>query len=546
MQRSRSARHFLLPWLLAAGTHLLLMSEGSAPEEGAASAIVNGQPVSVLIQRYTAWLKSNGAILDKISIEWSQAVGFHLKATRYVEPGETLMHVPARLRLGPEAVQSWPMLHMFGSLSEPDWMRLMLIAENANKSSFWRPYFDMLPQTSDALMFWTDLQLGELQSSESVAVAQRQVQEGRKHLDENGVKGGYLHLKEYVFDKRPDLFPDGHPYTQERYLWATQILRSRTFGKNIITPLIDLANHRPDNRLSLSEREGQGFAYVESNRRLQPGDEIFIFYGFKSDSLLLSQYGFTAAPHIDNPFNKVVLRLSRSQVRPDESKIMELKANLMRAMGLDMGEPIDFHITSGPLPPTLMAYLTVDACESFYDQFPQVNAEAVLRAAAGFALVDMDPEIARWLFRKALRNLMGLVSQLKKKYSTTLKQDNKIMASLRAGKDGHRDGEAGRRKFLALMVRMGEKKILADISRALDQVFPDTLSPCLPISQLINQPIYLSPKCDAIFLLPAQHDEAHERDILIGWPVNAQCILQCIPVSIFVFDCFVHFMGRPG
>ena len=179
MQRSRSARHFLLPWLLAAGTHLLLMSEGSAPEEGAASAIVNGQPVSVLIQRYTAWLKSNGAILDKISIEWSQAVGFHLKATRYVEPGETLMHVPARLRLGPGAVQSWPMLHMFGSLSEPDWMRLMLIAENANKSSFWRPYFDMLPQTSDALMFWTDLQLGELQSSESVAVAQRQLQEGR-------------------------------------------------------------------------------------------------------------------------------------------------------------------------------------------------------------------------------------------------------------------------------------------------------------------------------------------------------------------------------
>ena len=74
----------------------------------------------------------------------------------------------------------------------------------------------------------------------------------------------------------------------------------------------------------------------------------------------------------------------------------------------------------------LMAYLTVDACESFYDQFPQVNAEVVLRAAAGFALVDMDPEIARWLFRKALRNLMGLVSQLKKKYSTTLKQDNKI------------------------------------------------------------------------------------------------------------------------
>lgn len=198
--------------------------------------------------------------------------------------------------------------------------------------------------------------------------------------------------------------------------------------------------------------------------QLSAGDEVWGFYGHKSDSELVGSYGFTCAPAVENPFNSVELRVDMDLERPSTSALASMKHVLLRSLGLDSSRQ-SFIIYKGAVPPTLVLFLTMDSCDD-------EHGEAVLQAAASAAIASVPRHLALDLLSRAYSRLARFCKQLLDRYSTSLVED--VVRLKRPHALMSRDGPPtsavgvtdGGRHRLALMLRMGEKDVLESLSVA--------------------------------------------------------------------------------
>ena len=65
-----------------------------------------------------------------------------------------------------QAVEKSWLRALLAPLSIPEQVLVLLMWEQANATSFYRPYLDMLPQTFDMPLFWTKQQAMELKGSQ--------------------------------------------------------------------------------------------------------------------------------------------------------------------------------------------------------------------------------------------------------------------------------------------------------------------------------------------------------------------------------------------
>ena len=240
------ARTYALLLVLAS-----LVAAPLPPPRAANPTMVNGQPAEMLMERLVAWLRANGARFDKVAPVWSGKTGFTLRATAEVQVGECLIEVPLAVLLGPKAVEASWMRSLLAALPVPEQVQVLLLLEDANATSFFRPYLDMLPQTFDTPLFWTREQAMELQGTQLLE---------RSIMLRHEMPRSFHNLKTSVIDKHPGLFP-ADKFTYDRYLWSYSIVRSRAFGNFTLMPLIDLMNHDPKSRLAPTlMANGEGIA----------------------------------------------------------------------------------------------------------------------------------------------------------------------------------------------------------------------------------------------------------------------------------------------
>ena len=104
----------------------------------------------------TTLLRFQSSVLTRFSV-----------AVEDIAEGEDLFTVPRHSILCLENADLPTRLpQIFDELAPWTAMNLVLIDEYLKgETSFWKPYFDVLPQTFDTLMFWTDDELAELQAS---------------------------------------------------------------------------------------------------------------------------------------------------------------------------------------------------------------------------------------------------------------------------------------------------------------------------------------------------------------------------------------------
>jgi hypothetical protein len=215
-------------------------SGGAATDQHKQDALINGQPASVLMDRLVSWLRANGARFDKVQPTWSRQGGFTIRVTKAVAEGECLVQAPLKVLLGPKAVEASWLRSLLAPLPVPEQVQVLLMWEDANATSFFRPYLDMLPQTFDTPLFWTREQAKELQGTQLLE---------RSITLRHEMPRSYQHLKMTILDKHPGLFPLER-FSYERYLWSYSVVRSRAFGNFTLMPLIDLMNHHPQSRLA--------------------------------------------------------------------------------------------------------------------------------------------------------------------------------------------------------------------------------------------------------------------------------------------------------
>lgn len=152
----------------------------------------------------------------RIEIRDTYGMGLGTFATRDIAAESVYMHLPykcimtddkARAALGADKITGLDDFHV---------LLLYLLSEKAKgASSFFKPYFDVMPKSFDIPYFWRDSELNMLSNSEIVQAV---------HSERNQIRQQYNMLKQQTLDKHFK----GPAYSFAWYEWAKFAMNSRT------------------------------------------------------------------------------------------------------------------------------------------------------------------------------------------------------------------------------------------------------------------------------------------------------------------------------
>ncbi|RDX88900.1 Ribulose-1,5 bisphosphate carboxylase/oxygenase large subunit N-methyltransferase, chloroplastic, partial [Mucuna pruriens] len=317
------------------------------------------------------WLSDSGLPPQKMRIERVDVGERGLVASKNIRKGEKLLFVPPSLVITPLSEWSCPEAgEVLKKNSVPDWPLLAtyLISEaSLMESSRWSNYISALPRQPYSLLYWSQAELDRY--LEASQIRERAIERI------NNVIGTYNDLRLRIFSKYPDLFPD-EVFNIESFKWSFGILFSRLVrlpsmdGNVALVPWADMLNHSCDVETFLDyDKTSKGIVFT-TDRPYQPGEQVFISYGKKSNGELLLSYGFVPKEGA-NPSDSVELSLSLK--KSDES--YKEKLELLKKYGLSVSQCFPIQITGWPLELMAYAYLAVSP-SSMRGEFEEMAAAA--------------------------------------------------------------------------------------------------------------------------------------------------------------------------
>ncbi|XP_030546708.1 fructose-bisphosphate aldolase-lysine N-methyltransferase, chloroplastic-like isoform X2 [Rhodamnia argentea] len=372
-------------------------------------------PLPPAVEAFWEWLRREGVVSLKTPAKPAVVPeGLGLVAQRDIARNEVVLEVPKKLWINPEAVAGSEIGKVCGGLKPWVSVALFLIREKLRDDSPWRVYLDVLPESTDSTVFWSEEELAELKGSQLLSTTL-----GVKEY----VGSEFQKLEQEIILPNRQLFPSR--ITLDDFLWAFGILRSRAFsrlrGQNLVLiPLADLINHSPSiiTEDYAYEIKGAGLFSREllfslrSPVSVKAGEQVLIQYDLnKSNAELALDYGFIES---NSERNSYTLTLQISEL----DQFFGDKLDIAESNGL--GETASFDIVSGqPLPPTMLPYLRL------------------------VALGGTDAFLLESLFRNTIWGHLQL-------------PDEKLAEK----------GDLARRLEIAVGVRAGEKKVLQQIDNA--------------------------------------------------------------------------------
>ncbi|XP_023554432.1 ribulose-1,5 bisphosphate carboxylase/oxygenase large subunit N-methyltransferase, chloroplastic [Cucurbita pepo subsp. pepo] len=323
------------------------------------------------------WLSQSGLPDQKMAIQRVDVGERGLVALKNVRKGEKLLFVPPSLVISADSEWSCPEAgEMLKRNSVPDWplIATYLISEaSLMKSSRWNNYISALPRQPYSLLYWTREELDRyLEASE---IRERAIERI------TNVVGTYNDLRDRIFSKYPELFPE-EVFNIETFKWSFGILFSRLVrlpsmdGKVALVPWADMLNHNCEVETFLDyDKSSQGVVFT-TDRAYQPGEQVFISYGKKSNGELLLSYGFVPKEG-SNPSDSVELLLSLKK----SDKCYKEKLEALKKHGLRASQCFPIQITGWPLELKAFAYLAVSP-PSMSKQFEEMAAAASNKSTA--------------------------------------------------------------------------------------------------------------------------------------------------------------------
>ncbi|MCL7047201.1 hypothetical protein MKW94_000974 [Papaver nudicaule] len=318
-----------------------------------------------------SWLTESGLPEQRMGIQRVDVGERGLVALKNIRKGEKLLFVPPSLVISADSEWSCPEAgQVLKRNSVPDWPLLAtyLISEASYmKSSRWSNYISALPRQPYSLLYWTRSEL------DTYLVASQIRERAIERI--NNVTGTYEDLRLRIFSKYPDLFPE-EVFNMETFKWSFGILFSRLVrlpsldGRNALVPWADMLNHSCDVETFLDyDKSTKGIVFT-TDRSYQPGEQVFISYGRKSNGELLLSYGFVPREGT-NPSDSVELLLSLDK----SDECYGEKTEALRRHGLSAFQRFPVQITGWPLELMAYAYLAVSP-PSMSGQFEEMAAAA--------------------------------------------------------------------------------------------------------------------------------------------------------------------------
>ncbi|KAI0471503.1 SET domain-containing protein [Xylariaceae sp. FL0804] len=347
--------------------------------------------------------------------------------------------------------------------------------------SRWRPYFDVLPDEFDTLMWWTDAELSRLQSSSIVSKVGKEEADGifrakvlpvvEQHADvfypEGSERLGEEQLlflahrmgstiMAYAFDLEND---DAEEDGEDEEEWVEDREGRLLMG---MVPMADILN--ADAEFNAHVNHGNESLTVTTLRPIQAGEEVLNYYGPHGNGDLLRRYGYVTERHarydvVELPWD-MVLPLLREAVNVDDATwgraVNELDAEEVEdAFVIDRdaeGPDSRGEIQSSSVP--LLERLPEDLREqihAFLKAVRKVSPESVLDK-------HRRDEITLSVMRRALAARLA-------EYGTSAADDAEALVWLSAAPELPR---SRRRERLAVVVRRGEKVLLQEALSAVE------------------------------------------------------------------------------
>ncbi|KAF2292464.1 hypothetical protein GH714_023100 [Hevea brasiliensis] len=254
--------------------------------------------------------------------------------------------------------------------SVPDWPLLAtyLISEaSLQQSSRWSNYISALPRQPYSLLYWTRAELDRY--LEASQIRERAIERI------TNVIGTYDDLRLRIFSKYPDLFPE-EVFNMETFKWSFGILFSRLVrlpsmdGRVALVPWADMLNHNCEVETFLDyDKSSKGVVFT-TDQQYEPGEQVFISYGKKSNGELLLSYGFVPREGT-NPSDSVELSLSLKK----SDKCYKEKLEALRKHGLSASQCFPLRITGWPVELMAYSFLAVSP-PSMSRQFEEMAAAA--------------------------------------------------------------------------------------------------------------------------------------------------------------------------
>lgn len=136
---------------------------------------------AVVVERFTTWLKENGALFEGTSIAEFPGYDLGLKAEIDIPEASLIIAVPRKLMFTIESIKNSSCLGVLGTDAILENMPnvalsiYLLLEKFSQDNSFWKPYLDILPATYTTVLYFNIDELEKLTGSPSLKTALNQI-----------------------------------------------------------------------------------------------------------------------------------------------------------------------------------------------------------------------------------------------------------------------------------------------------------------------------------------------------------------------------------
>ncbi|KAM3961518.1 SET domain containing 3 [Aphomia sociella] len=307
------------------------------------------------IENFLKWLNENGAQFEGVEISEFEGYELGLKAAKNFSEGSLLLTVPIKLMMTEQNARKSdlsafisvdPLLQNMPNIT----LALFLLLEKKNPDSFWRPYIDILPEKYSTILYYTAEELSELRPSPAFESALKLYRSIARQY-------AYFYNKIHTLDI-PILKSLQEIFTFDNYRWAVSTVMTRQnmiqMDNSDVTsfiPLWDMCNHEHGKITTDFNKElNRGECYAL--RDFKQGEQVFIFYGVRSNVDLFLHNGFV---YPNNQHDSLSLSLGVSSSDP----LREIKLSLLNKLGLGGVTHYNLYRGDAPISAELLAFIRI-------------------------------------------------------------------------------------------------------------------------------------------------------------------------------------------
>ena len=415
-------------------------------------------------QNFLTWLKKQGATVnDKIRIVDFRNLdkGRAVIAHENVAEDEVLFTIPRQSILTVES--SSLQADIRSEISDP-WLALILVMVyeyQLGERSAWKPYFDVLPEHFDTLMFWSEVELSWLTGAAVVNKVGKESADATfkeqivpvirartdvfnaNMLDDEDLLRLCHRMGSIIMAYAFDIEKPGSEQETGEDGWEEDDEENQSAQKGMV-PMADLLNADGDkNNAKLFYEENK--VVMRSIKPILAGEEIFNDYGPLPTADLVRRYGYVTPNYAQHDVVEVSLDLIKDSGLPTtsiNSKEVDRRAEYLDEQGvLDDGYDIG------------------RASDDEHDQFPEelcIVLNTLTLSSEDFATLQRKSRLPKPTPSEAAASLLTVV--INKRLS---------MYPTSAPVNGNLNESSAKRKAMAEQIITGEKQVLREALQTL-------------------------------------------------------------------------------